>query len=336
MLSFDFYESGIGETTIVNLPDGSIGLVDACPSTLAKRPTISELIKGRQIRFICLTHPHEDHYADLPDVFRNSPPDEFWHTISDTQAFFYSISEYMDFPSTKEALMKILVKRTKPLIDIFHDCLEKNITQIIVSDTSSFKIADVEVSFLAPSNSTLSKYKYAMQKCAKGKLKVMPSPNTISSAVVFHYKGFTFIHGGDVEAEQWKSAVHTAHQRNLPHASVFKIPHHGSQNTLSPKESENFTTLFSGKTSTVIFGNSTHPALNVFRILSEKSADMYFLINRFSSSNPLGIPDAVCLSTPNICNEHVRLEIDDNGTHLFTIGKGCAACGRLPVCLHDM
>ena len=40
MLKVDFYESGQGETIILEFPDGGLGLVDAHPSRSRARPEI--------------------------------------------------------------------------------------------------------------------------------------------------------------------------------------------------------------------------------------------------------------------------------------------------------
>ena len=68
MLTFDFYESGRGETIVVTFPDGGIGVVDAHPSTRANRLRIEEIVSGKKIHFICLTHPHADHGRDFRRV----------------------------------------------------------------------------------------------------------------------------------------------------------------------------------------------------------------------------------------------------------------------------
>src|SRR5437016_6343827 len=91
-LRVDFYESGIGETILVTFPSGGLGLIDAHPSSLATRPEILEIIKGKKLHFVCLTHPHADHGEDLVSVLeQHADIEEFWHTIFDVPAFIYGI-----------------------------------------------------------------------------------------------------------------------------------------------------------------------------------------------------------------------------------------------------
>ena len=336
MLSFDFYESGRGETTVVTFPDKSIGIIDAFPSLANTRPDIASLIHGKKIRFICLTHPHDDHYLDLPIVFDQNPPDEFWHTIPDSRAFFYSIGQYKAFESSTDSIMaKFLTKKAKPLIDIFATCSKNHIEQVKLTDrTSPIKICDTTITFLAPINNTVSKYQYELTNYAQNIKKEIPDANIISAAIAFEYAGITFIHGGDVLAKQWHDIVSRIHGRDLPSASIFKIPHHGAKNAIDlSNPSEGYPHLFADDVTTITFGNSTHPDIDVFRLINTKAKDMYFLINRFSSSNPLNIPDAFLRSEPSICNNIVCIEINDDSTLSFKLGKGCRSCQQFPDCL---
>jgi len=68
MLKLDFYESGNGETILITFPSGGIGVVDAHPSSRGLRPPILDLVRGRHIHFVCLTHPHADHGVDLTSI----------------------------------------------------------------------------------------------------------------------------------------------------------------------------------------------------------------------------------------------------------------------------
>ena len=63
MLQIDFYESGDGETILLTFPNGGMGIVDAIRLPLL--PTrLLDLIRGRTVHFVCLTHPHRDHGMD--------------------------------------------------------------------------------------------------------------------------------------------------------------------------------------------------------------------------------------------------------------------------------
>src|SRR6267142_1579356 len=99
-LRIDFYESGIGDTIIVTFPSGGIGLIDAHPSQYTHRPDIHQLVVGRKLLFVCLTHPHADHGVDLIPVLERHPEiDEFWSTIFEIPAFIFGVEQTVNFPS---------------------------------------------------------------------------------------------------------------------------------------------------------------------------------------------------------------------------------------------
>jgi hypothetical protein len=99
-LRIDFYESGIGDTIVIRFPSGGLGLVDAHPSPHSTRPDIQQIVAGKKLHFVCLTHPHADHGIDLVPVLEQHPAIEsFWHTTSDVRAFIYRVEETRNFPS---------------------------------------------------------------------------------------------------------------------------------------------------------------------------------------------------------------------------------------------
>jgi hypothetical protein len=79
-LSIAVFGPGKGESIVVQLPDGSVGVVDGCREPLdpddpkGTGDPVRELLQQMQaerggsafsLAFVCLTHPHDDHYAGL-------------------------------------------------------------------------------------------------------------------------------------------------------------------------------------------------------------------------------------------------------------------------------
>lgn len=74
-LSIVVFGPGRGEAIVIVLPDGSVGVVDGCGEPLPHgkgdpaRDFLEEWAKARggtlHLRFVCLTHPHADHYGGL-------------------------------------------------------------------------------------------------------------------------------------------------------------------------------------------------------------------------------------------------------------------------------
>jgi ribonuclease BN (tRNA processing enzyme) len=100
-LRLDFYESGVGETIVITFPSGGLGLVDAHPSQHSDRPNIRDIVKGKNLHFVCLTHPHSDHGIDLVSVLEEHPNvAAFWHTIFEIPALIYGAEQTVNFPSS--------------------------------------------------------------------------------------------------------------------------------------------------------------------------------------------------------------------------------------------
>jgi len=114
MLKIDFYESGDGETILLTFPSGGMGIVDAHPSPTATRPAILDLIRGRTVHFVCLTHPHQDHGVDLIPVLEQHPDVlAFWHTVSDVDVTVFLQQEAMNYPNYPSACREAVERRKR-------------------------------------------------------------------------------------------------------------------------------------------------------------------------------------------------------------------------------
>jgi beta-lactamase superfamily II metal-dependent hydrolase len=78
-LSVAIFGPGEGESIVLRLPDGRVGVVDGCAQRTYDpvRALLNDLPVNR-LAFVALTHPHEDHYKGLADLIRDFPPDELW------------------------------------------------------------------------------------------------------------------------------------------------------------------------------------------------------------------------------------------------------------------
>jgi beta-lactamase superfamily II metal-dependent hydrolase len=103
-LNLIVFGPGKGEAILLVLPDGSVGVVDGCrESQDPARGFLEALKKVREaaggalrIRFVCLTHPHDDHYAGLGRliaVFR-SCIEEVWTAMESGSRYAESLLKY--------------------------------------------------------------------------------------------------------------------------------------------------------------------------------------------------------------------------------------------------
>ncbi len=68
-----------GESIVLQLPNGRWGVVDCYARSL--NPTLMFLRESgvEKLEFLCLTHPHDDHYRGMSQILEEFPVAYFWH-----------------------------------------------------------------------------------------------------------------------------------------------------------------------------------------------------------------------------------------------------------------
>lgn len=340
MVRIDFYESGIGETTVITFPGGGIGIVDAHPSPFTRRPRIQEITQGRRIHFVCLTHPHADHGVDLVTVLQLHPHvEEFWHTVPDVPKMFYGLQEFQNFPSPfQEVIRHMRQGMANTFFDMFGAVAERDIAEKQVrSDLRSFVIDGVEITFLNPSEAVRKKFTRAYELRMSGQKKNLGDFNLLSGVLAIKYGKSVIVLGGDALKESWQHAVGVFRKSKLPKAGLLKIPHHGAANALRihPKRKEvSYLDLCSRSpiAFAVLFaGDSKHPDRTVFDKLRERT-NLHCLSNGLKNTarrrNPLNIniPGARAIVPAEVCNDILSFVVDSDGSVRVLTGKDCDNC----------
>jgi hypothetical protein len=345
MLKLDFYESGDGETIILTFPSGGMGIVDAHPSSLADRPSILELIRGHTLHFVCLTHPHRDHGADLVPVLERHPEiHAFWHTVSDVCWLVFQQQETMNFPNYPSACREAVVKMKKGwaefVVDLYGAVAERGIPQHqLRSDLRTKTIDGVNIHVLSPDEAIKDRFVKAYGKRLQDYTVNLPDANLLSAILALEYGGTVVLLGADALKENWRGATRLYIEYKLPKTMVFKVPHHGASNALQvnlARHEHNYLDICSHQppAKSVLFaGDAKHPDPDVFRRLRART-DLTCISNGLRNGsrrvNPLNIhiPGAHAASLPPVCNMVVSFSIEADGTLCQTAGtcaKDCAA-----------
>lgn len=351
MLKIDFYESGDGETIVLTFPSGGIGIVDAHPSPSKSRPEILDLIHSRQVHFVCLTHPHRDHGADLiPVLEQHLNIEAFWHTVSDVDVTVFLQQEAMNYPSypsdCRGALERMKRGWAEFLVDLYGAVAARPAIQRhqLRSDLRPVTVDKVEIQFLGPDECMAQRFVAAHQKRLTDIQTKLPDPNLLSAILAVKYGGVMVLLGADALQENWRFATRLHHQYGLPKARILKVPHHGASNALQVQCSgheHNYLDICSHdpRAKSVLFaGDAKHPEQTVFKHLTQRT-DVVCLSNGLRDGmpgrNPLGInlPGARAVTLPPVCNPVVSFTIAADGTVTQTAGKcdnNCAACQVSP------
>ena len=339
-LRIDFYESGIGDTIVVTFPSGGVGIVDAHPSQNAHRPDVRQLVEGRRLHFVCLTHPHADHGVDLIPILKEHPQvAEFWHTIHDVPALIYGIEQTVSFPSpVREYASRMNQDWGKFLHDLLEAVAERKIPRhLLRSDQRERVIDDVEIHCLSPDETIQNTFFDAYKKKLTNPEIEVPDPNSLSAILALKFGQNVVLLGADALKKNWEGAVKQHRKLSLPKARVLKVPHHGARNSLGmQRDAVNYLDICSHapKATAVLFaGDSKHPDRDVYARLRDRT-ELICLSNGTRSpstnDNPLRlqIPGARVARPAPVCNPVISIEVERDGSVAVLAGVGCDGCTR--------
>ena len=297
-----------------------------------------ELIKGRKLHFVCLTHPHADHGVDLVPILEQHPEiGAFWSTIFELPAFIYGVEQTVNFPSpVRDYAKKMNQDWAEFLFDILASVISRGIPRhCLRADLASQTIDGVEVHCISPEETMQQEYFSAYKKKLTNPLAKVPDPNLISAVLALKFGESLILLGADALKANWRTAVAGYRKRGLPKAVIVKVPHHGARNAMDLQgNAGNYLDICSHqpKAKAVIFaGDSRHPDLDVFAKLRART-DTICLSNGqkqvLANSNPLNfsMPGARVVAPAPICNPVVGFEVDESANVTSLSGVVCGRC----------
>lgn len=214
---------GHGDSIILELPDGNWGIVDCFKTKEDKEPpALTFLIKRKvkKLKFVCLTHPHYDHYHGMLELLK----------------YFSSggrkIECFWDFGIDKAKLEhfkeKLGHEEYTELRSLHKKVIEdKRIEyQDLGLRTDCLKIDSLEIKSYAPIPRDTLRY---FQKWGKNK-KV--DENLLSVVLVIKYGTTNVVLGADTSSwekilEAWKKDCRQAKRRRRHKFDFIKVSHHG-------------------------------------------------------------------------------------------------------------
>jgi beta-lactamase superfamily II metal-dependent hydrolase len=240
--------AGKGESVILRLPNGGWGVVDCCASSSndsQKNSTLRFLREhgATELEFLCLTHPHDDHYRGMSHLLDAFPVRYFWRFNGLSGQHFFSLINYLrdesdaidqsdEIESGKEfeRIFALIagkkkggdslprVKRSGPAIQLY---------PVPYDETASFRIIG-----LAPCGNQVEQYEQSLARCFnpdgtfRGKLPYSYH-NLVSVALLVVFGETRVILGGDVERGGWIDVINEMGTAALA-AHAVKVSHHGS------------------------------------------------------------------------------------------------------------
>jgi hypothetical protein len=294
-LRITFAESGRGETTYIEFPTGQIGVVDASPSSSKCRLALAKELEGREVAFVCLTHPHKDHGDDLLPLLKTGKVLEFWHSLPEVEPFLYFVTQGTRFRSVVSKFAEqAQIERAQFVLDLWTTLRCRRIECLAFDGSREpIEIGSVMIHFLAPERGVVSREMKRLQSCLNSK-KPASDPNSFSLILAIEYVGNLILLGADGLRSTWTAAYAKWNKNKLPKAIVLKVPHHGAKNAFDLRHANqkplNCWDLCTDRPHAVIFaGDFSHPDPSVHASLIEKTIlhSFFDLGATPSDANPL-------------------------------------------------
>jgi len=350
----------------VKFPNNSCGIIDANYSSDEGRllPTLSLLqyFHPKELAFICLTHPHADHYLGFPPILEFIRENNV-SVLNFTDCYLYThwlpqIQELMDtcdynsreLSSNLDVLMdfyKLLQerkkKRKKPRIK--YNPADGYMKKL-------FSVDDTEVFSLAPSPEDFVDYMKAFTSRSKTRSyfdENLPH-NRISAILKMTFGDMAVIFGGDAEEKAWtRIIVEDLNQRTDLCCDVLKVSHHGSKTNLL-RDNKLFLHVKKERTYSVIssnYNNLHRPHLEVLEAIREAGL-VPFCTNLSAYCNDKPVIDSgisiyekdvslvsdLIYQDPKCCNGNILFKLSKSRVEQIVV-ENRRTCDFLSVSAHE-
>lgn len=231
-----------GESVVVSMPGDRWGVVDCYTSRLDSpelNPTVHFLRANSvsKLEFLCLTHPHDDHYRGMTHVLDAFPVDCFWQFPVLPHPVMRQLIDH-DLWDAEESQDRERQETAQELVNIFGRVnalgKSKKIRRELLNIGQQMYDSDgVRIVAVAPSGDQTFRYVDRLCKCfnpdgtVKERLQIS-AHNMISAALVVEFGATRILLGGDVETNGWQDSLSRFGEYLAVHAA--KVSHHGSTN----------------------------------------------------------------------------------------------------------
>jgi hypothetical protein len=255
LLSVHVIGAGKGESIILQMPNGQWGVVD-CYARVIKDPLTNPTLRFlrrngvEQLLFLCLTHPHEDHFRGITHLL-----DEYEGRIGEIWRFaarpLYQVIAHLQAEAVEGGGHPIKRSSVAELTEFFRrvDAMRKR-SAVAVRLVEGYKLllsttvaangenVPLKIFALGPSGTLVDAYQAAIENYFVGKHTHAKTPrhNQISGVLKVQWGQTSVVLGADAERESWEAilsdSIRQTEGTSLA-ADLVKISHHGSKNGIA-------------------------------------------------------------------------------------------------------
>ncbi|MEK7685105.1 MAG: hypothetical protein AAB466_06765 [Verrucomicrobiota bacterium] len=252
-IEFHVFGGKQGESIAVRLPGNLWGVVDNYTPTLSdpqSNPTLRFLQSRKvdRLAFLCLTHPHEDHYRGMSRLLGRFCPERIWIFGAMTHRDLYEMVARVlrhKADSSNTAGDEETVNELVRILDLIQDKFTGK-TGTHRPDVRRLQLEQhlhefdgnppVTITAIGASGRQQMLYEKSLQSCFDGGDSFLadrvPSVNhnLISGGLLVEYGAARIILGGDIEKEGWQETMRALAPRGRLASVLVKASHHGSTN----------------------------------------------------------------------------------------------------------
>ncbi|MGH9403329.1 MAG: ComEC/Rec2 family competence protein [Terriglobia bacterium] len=225
--------AGQGDSLVVRFPDNSWGVIDSNIPTGATDPAALSFLQGRSVdrlAFVCLTHPHADHFTGLERVFGyyGDRVDEFWIFSIDSA----HLKKFLTVQHQKNATSRAGRRRYEELQNLFKIFCQMDKTgsgRRLIGGLQLPSRGGVAIDCLSPLSADVGEYQNHLTRCARPE-EYKANENLLSCVLRFRYGNSTIVLSSDAPTKAWQRMWKEAGKRKESfEAEGVKISHHGSR-----------------------------------------------------------------------------------------------------------
>lgn len=233
MLRVHIFDVGHGDSILLEFPGGAWGVVDCKDNNPPTQPSsLLRFLRERNVRrlaFVCLTHPHGDHFSGLPQVL-----EEFGENVDEIWSFRLDSQHWRKFLTINKNAATTISKRREfeQLRTIFEHLarrLKKNEVRLLDANQHLPTIGEVQLDCLAPHPKELSSYQTSLARWSEHPEEYRGDENRLSVVLRLKYGENTVLLGSDATSSSWMDLTKQSVKTGESIRSILvKVSHHGS------------------------------------------------------------------------------------------------------------
>jgi len=248
-IEISVFGPGYGECILIHAGDNEWIIVDSCIDSVSREPAAMQYLKGigvnsnEAVKFIIASHWHDDHIRGMSSIVNSCQNAKFvCPSAMLSEEFFAVVRAYGAKPLMTSGInefYQVILSLEKDRRPVKYASEGKCLWKKDSSSGLSYEIYSLSPSdaSMRLANIDVSKSLFPTEKGSKRDIRPL-NPNHFATVIWMNIGDISILLGSDLEntsldATGWSAIINSPVRPNKI-ASIFKIPHHGSENADNP------------------------------------------------------------------------------------------------------